>query len=285
MIMKTIKNRLLIISILFLVYGCEKNMIDFQGDNGVYFEMRKKTPTGLGVGQCTDTTEVTFSSTQADDSTINVRLTLFGRIVNYDRTVNLKIIDTSTTAQVGIDLEEFPTKIVFPAGKEFTIFKIKFLRTEGILNNHKLFTIAIDKSPDFPFQLETYKSHNPNSGNYEFDDVTKHVFDISDALYQPPVWSEVYLGIYSDYKFGYINEMFGLTQDDWLTQQTMPSNRITYISRTMKRHILEQEAAGTPLYEKDRKGEIVYQKDAKGEYILDKDGNKIPVKLTMGSYA
>lgn len=281
--MKTIKNILLIISVFSLAYGCQKEMIDFQGENGVYFDMRKKTPSGGGDGQCTDTTDVTFAAIRADDTTVNVKLMLFGHIENFDRTVNIKIIDTLTTVEVGVDFEAFPTKIVFPAGKEFVLFPIKFLRTEGILNDHKFLGIAIDKSPDFPFQLETYKSLNTTNRNEEFDDVAKHVFDISDALFQPSVWNTRWLGNYSDYKFQYINELFNLAQDDWATLILMPHIRMQYIGKNMKRHMQEQENAGKPIYERDRKGEIIYQKNAKGEYILDKEGNKIPVKLTMGT--
>lgn len=281
--MKTIKKIVLFISIIFLVYGCEREMIDFSEDNGVYFEVRAKTSTGIGIGHCTDTTEITFAAILTDDSVMSVRLSLFGRIENYDRTVNLKIIDTSTTAELGLEFEEFPTKVVFPAGKEFTTFNIKFLRSERILNDRKSLMIAIDKSPDFPFQLETYKSFNNTSSADEFDDVTKHLFEISDAVFQPTTWGDFQLGVYSDYKFAYINEKFNLTPEDWKDRESMTLAKITYIARTMKGHILAMEAAGTPLYERDRKGEIVYQKNAKGEYILDKDGNKIPVKLVMGN--
>lgn len=278
--MKKIKNLILGILLYFLIFGCQKEMIDFQGENGVYFEMRLQTMTGLGIGNYADTTSVPFASTTKNDTIDSIKFKLFGRVSDTERTFHINISDSST-AVMGQEYDEFPLTVTMPAGVEYCYLPITIHRTDAILNEHKYLILEITPSSDFPFLLKRVKTQEGDD-NAPWVDVTRHTIDISDALFKPLIWLDVYLGDYSDYKFRLLNEKYDLTQEDWSTQQLMPTAKVKYIGMTFKRYLIEQEDAGTPIYERDRYGEIIYKKKANGEFELDSEGNKIPVKLTMG---
>lgn len=274
------KNILLGICLYFFIFGCQKEMIDFQGENGVYFEMRLRTMTGLGIGKYADTTSVPFASTTKNDTIDSIKFKLFGRISDRERTFYINISDSST-AVMGQEYDEFPLTVTMPAGVEYCYLPITIRRTDEIFNDHKYLILEIIPSSDFPFQLNRIKAKE-GEDNAPWVNITRHTIDISDALFKPLVWYDAYLGDYSDCKFRLLNEKYDLTQEDWSSQELMPSAKVKYIGMTFKRYLIEQETAGTPIYERDRYGEIIYKKKANGEFEFDKDGNKIPVKMTMG---
>lgn len=280
--MKTIKYIIGGLSVIFLTFGCENEMMDFQGTNSIYFEMQIPTPTGSGIWPYVDTSTVKFAATVNDDSIPNIKFKLYGKLVDYDRKINIRIAESST-AVLNREYEIFPTTIILPAGKEFCYLPIKFMRSDSIFNDHKYLTLELIETEDFKIDIRYYKSKNFTTLITRNVDVWRHTIDINDALSEPITWKDIRLGTYSDYKFRLLNETFGLTPEDWSDMKLMPDNKIKYIAKTFKAYLIAQEAAGTPLYELDKNGEIVYQKDANGQYVLDSKGNKIPVKLEMGT--
>ena len=77
---------LLVVVLSFL--GCEKEMMDYEGKDGVYFSVQEAPPSLYGnpeIWAHMDTTLIPFSLLLENDSTVRLKVRVMGDVVNYDR--------------------------------------------------------------------------------------------------------------------------------------------------------------------------------------------------------
>ena len=77
---------LLVVVLSFL--GCEKEMMDYEGKDGVYFSVQEVPPSLYGdpeIWSHMDTTLIPFSLLLENDSTVRLKVRVMGDVVNYDR--------------------------------------------------------------------------------------------------------------------------------------------------------------------------------------------------------
>lgn len=120
---------LLVVVLSFL--GCEKEMMDYEGKDGVYFSVQEAPPSLYGdpeIWSHMDTTLIPFSLLLENDSTVRLKVRVMGDVVNYDRYFTVSVVDSLTTALVNEDYAPLEERYVITAGErdgfvEFTGFR------------------------------------------------------------------------------------------------------------------------------------------------------------------
>lgn len=277
-----IKISLLIIS-LAVVCGCESEMINYEGGASIYFKMQIPPQSGYGekeIWEHVDTSRLPFSTTIEDDSVFTLRFKVIGDIVDYDRQFKLEIASTSTAVE-GREYALFEKAQIVKAGTDEAYVAIHFQRTDELLNNHLYLTLNLVPTTDFSLSLKEWK-RMINSYNTKDINVVQHTIDLSNSIFRPNIWTETVWDVYSDYKFWFVTDFFGLTQSEFENREIMPFPREKYLGMSLNKYLKEKEAAGTPEMMYDMEGNIVYEKDADGNYVLDENGQKIHEKLKLG---
>lgn len=152
------KKYIFLLSVVLSFLGCEKEMMDYEGKDGIYFSVQEVPPSQYGnpeIWAHVDTTLIPFSLLLENDSTVRLKVRVMGKVVNYDRYFTLSVVDTSTTATEGEDYAPLEKQYVplrragwlrgvhgIPAGKDVGFYLLRdltagreriFLVTDGHL--------------------------------------------------------------------------------------------------------------------------------------------------------
>ena len=135
--MKTTNIFILGLLMLVAVIGCsEQDDFDYTGGAQVYF----KRVAGSGTAD-----SVTYSFAVRDNDlemdVIEIPLVVTGKGVDYDREVNLVVVDEKTTAVKDVDY--VMEKVVFTAGAVETVLKVRVNRTEGLKQEERAIFLQI----------------------------------------------------------------------------------------------------------------------------------------------
>ena len=82
------KKYIFLLSVVLLFLACEKEMMDYEGKDGVYFSVQEVPPSLYGnpeIWAHVDTTLIPFSLLLENDSTVRLKVRVVGQVVNYDR--------------------------------------------------------------------------------------------------------------------------------------------------------------------------------------------------------
>ena len=113
------KKYIFLLSVVLSFLGCEKEMMDYEGKDGIYFSVQEVPPSQYGnpeIWAHVDTTLIPFSLLLENDSTVRLKVRVMGKVVNYDRYFTLSVVDTSTTATEGEDYAPLEKQYVIPSG-------------------------------------------------------------------------------------------------------------------------------------------------------------------------
>lgn len=280
------KNIIIIgLSIICLIgiNGCKSEMMDYEGKSGIYFKMQIPPSSGYGdkeIWEHVDTTNIPFSITLKDDSLFTLRFKVIGDVVDYDRQFKLEIASTSTAVE-GREYKLFQKDNIVKAGEDEAYVTVHFSRTDELLNTHLYLTLNLISTSDFSLPLKEWRQMS-NSYNTKDINVVQHTLDLSNSIFKPDIWTVTVWDEYSDYKFWFVTDFFGLTQAEFKNKDVMPMAREKYLGMSLNKYLKEKEAAGTPEMMYDMQGNIVYEKDENGNYVLDENGQKIHAKFKLG---
>ena len=109
--MKTIIKYIAIITALFCLNSCEQDLMDYEGEAGVYFAVQFPWPSGYGdttLWELSPQSNVSFFLQKKADSTIKVRVQITGNTIDRDRQFKVVVVDTGSTAIVEHDYDPIP---------------------------------------------------------------------------------------------------------------------------------------------------------------------------------
>ncbi len=250
--------------------GCEKELMDYEGKDGLYFDVRyyaSHIDTKLWPHQHYSTVE--FGNLMEDEVSMSLKVMAAGTMKDYDRAFQVVVNADSTTAVVDRDFSELTENCVIKAGENSTnvTFKVhRSLEMDGdtlqlqlklVENEHfSLPYTSFADGPAVPYSpYENDKfANNKNAGI--------HNIFMYDVMSRPPRWigNDVTgagrWGRFSAKKFRLMMELTNTTIADYQTTATMPNARQEAIEQTMALYVLEKAKAGDPVLDED--GTMMY---------------------------
>jgi hypothetical protein len=255
-----------ITAIVLLISSCERELMSYEGDPGIYFAVQTGRVEGNeGTWPYSPYTNVEFVKIVGDTYTANIKVMATGKTEDYDRVFLISVNPDSTTAIAGVDYETIPTEGIIPAGKLVTYIPVVLHRTETmgieaveiglqlIANNHFKLTF-----PNWgaPTDLKDGTVYN------EFD-ASKHTIRANDILVKPAQWLGGFyqyeagnpefnaFGEFSAKKFKILSELTGYVYTDFMTNPPMTSGLQALLGRRLADYLIAEYKARRAITEND----------------------------------
>ena len=261
------KKYIFLLSVVLLFLACEKEMMDYEGKDGVYFSVQEVPPSLYGnpeIWAHVDTTLIPFSLLLENDSTVRLKVRVMGQVVNYDRYFTVTVVDSLTTALGGEDYAPLEERYVIAAGERDGYVEFTGHRQAKMLDSTYYVTLRLIENEYFSLPMNIWRPLENKDYTKEEQDVIRHVVGLSDEVFMPKAWTKNYFGPYSKKKIKLLCEMFGLQMSDFDNVITMDMERQRTYAQGLDKYLKEMEAKGQTVYEDEK----------------DKDGN--PVKMAVG---
>ena len=306
--MKKIKYMLSLLLLLPFICSCEKEIMDYEGVDGLYFDAQWDNNPNIN----TDTTKwirqhytlVNFAKKGGFELEGVAKIAISGNVKDYDRPISFKVVaeTDSATAIEGVEYELIEQPYI-PAGKNHTYLRYKFMLTDRMTDTTVQLKIQLIPNEHFqlPFVEVGYingRYPNPAEDQYsDYDHANVHSFFINNMLVEPAGWHPVQFGTYSRKKFELLLDLayknFGFTTPDFEDRNVMQAGRAEGIARVTRIYLKEQYDKGVAEYKKgladldSRKADLTeeeYQeelaaliKSCKSYWVLDEDGSMMYV--------
>ena len=270
--MKNIKYILSLLMLLPFISSCEKDIMDYEGVDGLYFDAQWDTNPNIN----TDTTKwirqhytlVNFAKEGGMELEAGAKIAISGSVKDYDRPISFKVVADSTTAIADEEYELLEQPYI-PAGKNHTYLKFKFKRTERMIDETVKLQIQLLPNKHFalPFVEVGYiNGRFPNDAESEYstyDHANVHNFFINNMLVKPAGWHNVQFGYYySTKKYELLlklaYENFGWVNADFEDRNKMQSGRAEAIARVARIFLMEQYRLGREYWILDEDGSMMY---------------------------
>lgn len=249
---------------LTLLTACEKELMDYEGKDCLYFDIRRGAEwidPARWAHQYFTTVE--FGNLVEDEISVSFKVMASGMTKDYDRSFKVTANNDSTTAISGTDFEGLKDEYVIKAGETNTVVSFTIHRTQRMDGDTLRLQLQLHENEHFklPFTyygdvLGTYKpDENPN---FDFNkDASIHNIFIFDVLSRPSTWSGNDVnglgtfGKFSAKKFRLLMQLSNTTVIDYQSASTMPRVRQTAIGQLLAKYLLEKAAAKDPVLDED----------------------------------
>ena len=247
--------------------GCEKELMDYEGVEGVYFAVQ------WGASYANERTwpyqpytAVQFMQLGDVETTmVEIKVMVTGPLKNYDRTFRVEVNPDSTTAVEQVDYLLLENDIVIKAGEYTAMVPVKLLRTEALQHEEKVLGLKLVENEYFKLAFPEWDAvAGFTSGElHEHFDASLHAIRFSDMMTKPAVWpgtdsSSDYdgaesgqWGAFSLKKLELMCELFNLTYSDFMSTETMPTVLQKLIAQTMCQFLIDRYNAKDPVLEED----------------------------------
>ena len=259
--MKIPKYLSLMAGIIFCLHACQTDLMDYEGEAGVYFAVQHPWPSGAGdtiTWEMSPISNISFFLQEKKDSTIDIRVQLLGNPVAHDRYFKVTVVDTGTTAKVGHDYDPVEEIHTLPANAHYADMKIKLYKQADLSGRSRSLMLRLEETADFRLPFGTWypwptqHKWSPNVGAPEEDiSAIEHTILISDVVQQPEGWWPGLLGTFTVKKFNMMCEMFDLTIQDFSSNTVMTSSRAKAYGQRFDAYLEAQRKAGNEILEDD----------------------------------
>ncbi|MEG0796581.1 MAG: DUF4843 domain-containing protein [Odoribacter sp.] len=255
--MRNLIKYILGVSALCSLGGCNTDLMNYEGNAGVYFAVQYPWISGAGdstVWQMVPITDVSFFLLDVKDSTINIRVQLLGDPVAHDRYFSIAVVDTATTAVVGYDYDPLESNYKLAANTHYTDIKVTVHKQDDLSGKQRKFMLELKETPDFKLPVNMWY---PWPGQYKWEpsigagsqDISaiRHTVYISDVVKTPAGWLLGIFGSFSKTKFDKMCEVLNLTINDF-SKEAMNSVRAKALAQRMDAYLKDH-----PILDEDGK--------------------------------
>ena len=203
------------IATLFLIIaglsGCEKEIKDFDGEEGVYFYVQWGPDwfdTTYWAAQ--PYTKVEFIKKGVDELLLKIRVQMTGRVKDYDRKFRIVVDQDSTTAVKGENYLEFDEWQTIKGGWSYADVPVTVKNSEALDEVERNLVLRLLPSEDFTLAIPQWFDLSGmlgnDSGKEEFDG-TRHKIILNNFITCPKVWMLSLIHIYLT-----VNKIFPLNK-------------------------------------------------------------------------
>jgi hypothetical protein len=253
---------------LSLFTSCEKELMSYEGVEGVYFAVQSGASYGSEkTWPYMPYTNLEFVKFPGADATVNLKVMITGPVKDYDRPFKVALNPDSTTAQQGVHFEDIPAEGVIKANEWFTYVPIVVKRAQDLRTAVKKIGVKLLPNEHFALSFTDWDAVAGFTAGTVIEnfDASLHTINLSDFIVKPAVWTgsvnaqnkEAGIwGAFSEKKLNMICARFNLTYNDFMSTTTMPTVLQMLIYQTMSRDLIELYQLGTPVLEDD--GRLMY---------------------------
>lgn len=252
-----------------LLTGCEKELMDYEGQDGLYFDVRRyPSHIAQNLWPHQHYTSVAFGSMVENEVELSLKIMATGNTKDYDRAFKVIANPDSTTAVEGRDYTNLTTDCVIKAGENSTTVSLKVNRTAEMEGDTLQLQLKIVENDMFTLPYKSFADgpatpYTPDNNEFSYNkDASVHNIFIYDVLTRPARWignDETGGGLWGKFsakKFSLIMELTGTTIEDFTTEERMPNARQTSIAEFMVKYVLEKANAHDPVLDED--GTMMY---------------------------
>lgn len=270
--MKKIIYIIALIGMMAGISGCEKDLKDYDGQEGVYFYVQWGPDwydTTYWAAQ--PYTKVEFVKVGEPETRLKVRVQVTGNIKDYDRKFRIVADRDSTTAVENENYEPFDEYQVLPKNSYYADVWVTVKNSRALEDEERKLVLKLLPTEDLTLSIPVWEDLSgmlSNDADLDQFDGTRHTILMNDFITRPSEWSgtmnPVYgtresgiFGIFSKRKYDeIILEFPELTYDDFNHPETMPMARQNVIANRMATKLQQLYDAGEPILEDD--GRLMY---------------------------
>ncbi|MCH4551336.1 DUF4843 domain-containing protein [Aestuariibaculum lutulentum] len=187
-----------------------------------------------------------FQPAEITETVFNLKVSVQGKVVDYDREIKVNI-GANSTAKQGVHFD-LPEKIIFGANKASDVIPITFYRTSDMKENSYTLVLELVEGGDFSVDM---KDEVIDPLTQEKRSFSVFQLTINDILRTPKFWYWYYLGDFSAKKMILLTELFGIPLDFYETTDGYEYDLMKYQGLYTQRYLNEREKAGEPILEDD----------------------------------
>lgn len=254
-----------IFSLLFAISfaGCEKEMMSYEGVEGVYFAVQHGASYGNErTWPYQPYTNVEFVKTEANEIQLGIKVMITGPAKDYDRKFWVEVNPDSTTAQVGVHYNAIPNEVTVPANAFTANVPLTLKRAVDLKKTLKTIGLRLVANESFQLSFPNWNALPSNTAGTVVKkfDASLHTLRINDFLVQPAVWigsiqpgnrEAGQWGAFSEKKIKLMMELMNLTYADFTSTATMPPILSGLVASTCARYLLARYEVGDPVLEDD----------------------------------
>ncbi|MBO9634792.1 MAG: DUF4843 domain-containing protein [Chitinophagaceae bacterium] len=255
------------LAIIFPFISCKKEMMGYEGMEGVYFGVRSgpsyAAPVSWPYRPYTDV-EFVKQPQEIQEMEIRIAVNITGPMKDYDRPFKVIVNPDSTTAEAGVHYLPFGDSFIIPANSITGYIPITVKRTPDMLTTNKKLGLKLVPNEYFGLAFPEWKAipglGESSLGNDTAFDASLHTININDLMVQPAVWRGSIQagnreagswGAFTRKKMELMCSLFNLKYEDFASETTMTAVLVSLITAEMGRYLINQFNAGTPVLEDD----------------------------------
>ena len=262
--MKRLLIYILFFQLVALFSACEKEMMSYEGREGVYFAVRHNDESTYleTIWPYQPYSTVNFVRLGTDEVEFEVEVMITGPVKDYDRVFHVAVNPDSTTATAGQHYGPVPEEWIIPAGAISTVVKVHLMRTSDLEENPVTLGLQLLPTNDFELSFPEWDAIPEYTAGIvvpEFD-ASLHSLRIRDVMAQPAVWSgsiqdgnreSGLFGVFTRRKMEFMMENLGVTYEDFASAETMPMARAMLISSDGTAILVKRFNENNPVLEDD----------------------------------
>lgn len=249
--------------LLITVMGCKKEMMSYQGKEGVYFAVQFGNKSlSINYWPYQPCSNVEFVSIGKDVVDYPVKVMITGPVKNYDRTFKVEVNPDSTTAILGQHYDPISPEVKIAAGTTTANVLVHLKRTADLTNKQVTLGLRLVATKDFALSFPEWDAIPSLTGGSivpEFD-ASLHTLRINDIMVQPAVWpgsiqpvnrESGLFGVFTRKKMEFLIENLGLKYEDFASAETMPQARYLLVASDAAILLKQRYDAKKPVLEED----------------------------------
>lgn len=252
-----------------LITGCEKELMDYEGQDGLYFDVRRY-PSHIAQDKWPHQyySSVAFGNMLENETELSLKIMATGNTKDYDRAFKVIANPDSTTAVEGRDYTNLTSDCVIKAGENSTAVTLKANRTAEMKGDTLQLQLMIVENDLFTLPYKSFADgpaipYLPDNNEFSYNkDASIHNIFLYDVLTRPERWignDENGMGLWGKFsakKYMLIMELTGTTIEDFMTEARMPAARQQSIGEFMAKYLLEKAKNHEPVLDED--GTMMY---------------------------
>ncbi|TDQ10262.1 DUF4843 domain-containing protein [Pedobacter metabolipauper] len=252
-----------LLPLLALVWGCEKEIMKYEGNEGVYFAVQHGQPAlSINSWPYQPYSNVEFARLSQDEVSFPVKVMITGPVKDYDRNFRVEVNPDSTTAILGVHYLAFPELWTIPANAVSTTIQIRLKRSPDLQNVEMKLGLRLVATEHFALSFPEWDAIPSLTGGTvvpEFD-ASLHTLRINDIMVKPAVWlgslqpvnkESGLMGVFTRRKMEFLTQYLGLKYEDFASEATMPMARSILVGSDAAAILIERYNAKNPVLEDD----------------------------------
>ena len=252
-------------SLLISMVSCEKELMDYQGENSIYFDVRRgKDFRDSSFWARQYYTHVNFIEIVGDTFTLDLRVAISGPVTNYPRTFIVDVVEDSTTAVEGVNYD-FQREWVVPAGSHEARIKVNLYKQEDLEENPRTIMFRVQENENFTTNLN-FDKELPGRDNLLEDekkynsDPRFHTVELAFSIKKPEDWwgydypdSKIEMDVFGAFtakKYLLMLDVMGYTES-MFCEIIKSKDNAEVIGEIFARYLVQQFQKGEPVLEKD----------------------------------